>query len=110
MKEYMLHIRNVGDGKAGMSPEQHLAFVKGCEDYIGILKKVNRLIAVAQPLIREGKVITKQKGEWVETPVNAAKEIQVGYYHIRAGKLWRDAITIAKKETRSLNMLARREY
>ncbi len=90
----MLHIRNVGDGKAGMSPEQHLEFVKGCEDYIGILKKVNRLIA-AQPLIREGKVISKQKGDWVETPVNAANEIQVGYYHIRAESL-EDAITIAK--------------
>lgn len=94
MKEYILQIRNVGDGKAGMSPQQHLEFVKKCEDYIGILKKVNRLIA-AQPIIREGKVISKRKGEWVETPVNFANEIQVGYYHIRAENL-EDAIIIAK--------------
>ncbi len=94
MNEYMLLIRNVGDGKAGMTAEQHLAFVKGCEDYIGILKKVNRLIA-AQPLIREGKTISKKNGDWVENPVHAANEIQVGYYHIRAESL-EDAITIAK--------------
>jgi hypothetical protein len=94
MKEYMLYVRNVGDGKAGMTPEQHLEFVKKCEDYIGILKKVNRLIA-AQPIIREGKVILKQKGEWMESPINSEKEIQVGYYHIRAENI-EDAITIAK--------------
>ncbi len=90
----MFLIRNVGDGKAGMSPEQHLEFVKKCEDYIGILKKVNRLIA-AQPIIREGRVISKQKGEWVETPINRKGEIQVGYYHIRAETI-EDAIMIAK--------------
>jgi len=90
----MLLIRNVGDGKVGMTSEQYLQFVKKCEDYIGILKKVNRLIA-AQPILREGKVISKQKGEWVELPVNTGTEIQVGYYHIRAETL-EDAITIAK--------------
>jgi hypothetical protein len=94
MKEYMLYIRNVGDGKARMSPDQHREFIKKCEDYIGILKKVNRLVA-AQPIVREGKVISKQKGEWVELPINAANEIQVGYYHIRAENI-EDAITIAK--------------
>lgn len=94
MNEYMLLIRNEGDGKAGMSPEKHLEFVKKCEDYIGILKKVGRLVA-AQPLIREGKVISKIKGDWNETPVNAANQIQVGYYHILADNI-EDAITIAK--------------
>jgi hypothetical protein len=94
MKEYMLLIRNEGDGKAEMSPEKHLEFVKKCEDYIGVLKKVNRLVA-AQPLIREGKVISKTKGDWNETPVNVAKQVQVGYYHILADTI-EDAIMIAK--------------
>lgn len=94
MKEYMFLIRNEGDGKAGMSPEQHLEFVKKCEDYIGILKKVGRLVA-AQPLIREGKVISKTKGDWTENPVNPSNQIQVGYYHILADNI-EDAITIAK--------------
>jgi hypothetical protein len=94
MKEYMLLIRNEGDGKAGMSPEKHLEFVKRCEDYIAILKKVGRLVA-AQPLLREGKTISKVKGDWKEVAVNASKEIQVGYYHILADTI-EDAITIAK--------------
>jgi len=94
MKEYMLLIRNEGDGKAGMSPEKHLEFVKKCEDYIAILKKVGRLVA-AQPLLREGKTISKVKGDWTEEVVNASKEIQVGYYHILADTI-EDAITIAK--------------
>jgi hypothetical protein len=94
MNEYMLLIRNEGAGKAGMSPEKHLEFVKKCEDYIGVLKKVNRLVA-AQPLIIEGKIISKVKGDWIETSVNATKQIQVGYYHILADNI-EDAITIAK--------------
>jgi hypothetical protein len=94
MQEYMLLIRNEGDDKAKLSPEQHLAFVKECEVYIGILKKVGRLIA-AQPLIREGKIISGKMGDWKELPINSTKEIQVGYYHIRADNI-EDAITIAK--------------
>ncbi len=94
MKEYMLLIRNEGDGKAGLSKEQHLEFVKKCEVYVGILQKVGRLIA-AQPLLREGKTISKVNGEWEEFPFNSAKEIQVGYYHILADNI-EDAITIAK--------------
>jgi len=94
MNEFMLLIRNEGDGKAAMSPEQHLEFVKKCEDYIGILQKVGRLVA-AQPLISEGKIISKKKGDWIESTVNTAKEIQVGYYHIRADTI-EDAIMIAK--------------
>ncbi|HTB32285.1 MAG TPA: hypothetical protein VK808_09690 [Bacteroidia bacterium] len=94
MKEYMLLVRNEGDGKASLSPEELQEFVKKCEVYIGILKKVGRLVA-AQPLIKEGKIISKVKGDWVESPVNASNQIQVGYYHIRADTL-EDAITIAK--------------
>ncbi len=94
MNEYMLLIRNQGDGKAGLSKEQHLEFVKKCEVYVGILQKVGRLVA-AQPLLREGKTISKVNGEWQESAVNPVKEIQVGYYHILADNI-EDAVTIAK--------------
>ena len=94
MKEFMLHIRNESDAKASLTAEEHLAFIKKCEVYIGILKSQNKLIA-AQPLVREGVVITKQGKGWIEKPVTANAEIQVGYYHILANDI-ADAIAIAK--------------
>ena len=94
MKEYMLLIRNIGDGKASLSSEQHAVFVKSCEVYIETLKNENKLIA-AQPLIREGVIISKNESEWNETMIDATKQTQVGYYHILANDL-ADAIAIAK--------------
>ncbi len=61
MKEYMFYIRNAGDAKAALSSEEHLAFVKKCEVYIGQLKAEGKLIA-AQPMVREGFVISKSSG------------------------------------------------
>ncbi len=94
MKEFMFLIRNVGDGKAKLSSDEHLAFVKQCEVYIGKLKQDGKLIA-AQPLIREGSVISKNGNEWSEKKVSVEGEIQVGYYHILAADL-NEAIEIAK--------------
>jgi hypothetical protein len=94
MKEYMLLIRNQGDAKKLLSAEQHLAFIKKCEEYIAVLKKENRLIA-AQPLIREGMTISKDDKGWMEKMLIADAEVQVGYYHILAGGL-DEAIKIAK--------------
>ena len=94
MKEYMLLIRNTGDSKAGFTPEVHKEFVSKCEVYIGNLKKEGKLVA-AQPLVREGKIISGTKGAWKEKPFYVADEIQVGYYHILA-KDMDEAITIAK--------------
>lgn len=94
MKEFMLYIRNAGDAKAALTPGDHLAFVKKCELYIGRLKAENRLIA-AQPVIREGFIVAKTADGWSEVPVDPAKEVQVGYYHIRAGDM-NDAIAMAK--------------
>jgi len=94
MKEFMLHIRNESDAKASLTTEEHLAFIKKCEVYIGILKSENKLIA-AQPLVREGVVITKSGNGWTEKPVNANAGIQVGYYYILANDV-ADAIAIAK--------------
>jgi hypothetical protein len=95
MKEFMLYIRNAGDAKAALSPEEHLAFIKKCEIYIGRLKAENKLIA-AQPIVREGFIISKIKNEWASIPIDPNKEVQVGYYHIRANDI-EEAIAMAKE-------------
>jgi hypothetical protein len=94
MKEYMLLIRNEGDAKAALSPERHLQFIKQCEVYINGLKKENKLIA-AQPLVREGVIISGTEEGWKEIQVNPDEKVQVGYYHILA-KDMHEAIAIAK--------------
>jgi len=94
MKEFMLLIRNKIDHQATWSPEQNQQFLKKCEIYIDNLTKEGKLKS-AQPLVREGKIISGSKGKWKEGPFNEAKEIIVGYYHILANDL-NDAIAIAK--------------
>jgi hypothetical protein len=94
MKEFMFLIRNIGEQKDKMSPEEHKQFVQSCEVYIGNLKKEGKLIA-AQPLVREGKIISGKSGNWKEETINAIDEVQVGYYHILANDL-DEAIAIAK--------------
>lgn len=95
MKEFMFYIRNAGDAKKSLSPEDHLAFVKGCEVYINQLKANGNLVA-AQPLVREGVVITKAGSDWKTTATNPDGETQVGYYHIMAQDI-DEAISIAKR-------------
>jgi hypothetical protein len=94
MKEFMLLIRNKIDHQTEWPPEQHQEFIKKCELYIGNLKKENKLIS-AQPLIREGKIISGKNGAWKDIPFNETEEVQVGYYHILATDL-DEAISIAK--------------
>lgn len=91
----MLLIRNEGDNKSALSAEQHQEFLKKCERYIGKLKAGNKLIA-AQPLIREGVIISGLKADLNIVPFDASKEIQVGYYHILASNM-DEAIAIAKE-------------
>lgn len=93
--EFMLYIRNAGDAKANLSADEHLKFIKQCEVYIEQLKSKGKLIA-AQPLLREGCIITKLDDGWKTTLIDAAKEIQVGYYHIQADDI-KEAIEIAKQ-------------
>ena len=90
----MLLVRNEGERLAALSPEQRLEFVKKCEVYIGNLKKEGKLIA-AQPLVREGRIITGTPSGWRDEPIQEKKEIQVGYYHIMANDM-DDAIAVAK--------------
>lgn len=93
-KEFMLYIRNAGDAKAALTADQHLAFIKKCETYIGRLKEKDNLIA-AQPIVREGFIITKTVDGWTKVAIEPAKEVQVGYYHIRANDI-DEAIIMAK--------------
>jgi hypothetical protein len=83
MKEFMFYIRNEKEAKKSLTAEQHLAFIKKCEVYIGHLKNENRLIA-AQPIVREGVVLRKLENTWSEKDISADVEVQVGYYHILA--------------------------
>jgi hypothetical protein len=99
MNEFMLLIRNEIDHQAAWSPERHQQFLKSCESYIDNLKKDGKLKA-AQPLVREGVIISGSKGNWKEipfkeTPFKETKEVQVGYYHILARDM-NEAIEIAK--------------
>jgi len=93
-KEFMLYIRNAGDAKKALSPGAHLAFVKKCEIYIEQLKKAGQLLA-AQPLYREGLVITKNTGKWHSEKIDTNGQVQVGYYHVKADSI-EEAIAIAK--------------
>jgi hypothetical protein len=94
-KEFMFYIRNAGDAKASLSSVDHLAFIKKCEVYIGKLKSEGRLIA-AQPLVREGIIISRTENNWNLKPVDPNKEVQVGYYHVVANDL-AEAAEMAKE-------------
>jgi hypothetical protein len=94
MKEFMLLIRNEIDHQTSWSEKQHAEFLDKCKDYIGDLTKSGNLKS-AQPLIREGKLLSRLKGSWKDVPFNEAKEVIVGYYHILA-KDMDEAIALAK--------------
>jgi len=94
MNEFMLLIRNEIDHESNWSHEKHQQFLKSCENYIAKLKNDGKL-KTAQPLEREGVIISSSNGKWKEIPFNENKEVQVGYYHIFARDM-REAIEIAK--------------
>ena len=94
MKEFMLLIRNAIDHQSEWTTERHKEFLKKCEIYIDDLKKEGKLIS-AQPLVREGKIISGKNGSWKDVPFNESKEVQVGYYHILARDM-EEAVSIAK--------------
>jgi hypothetical protein len=95
MKEFMLYIRNAADAKAALSQSEHLAFIKKCEVYIGQLKAKDKLIA-AQPIVREGFIVSKGENGWTSVAVDPTSEVQVGYYHIKANDM-AEAIATAKE-------------
>ena len=91
----MLLIRNEGDGKSALSSEQQQQFLKDCMVYIQNLSKNGKLKG-AQPLVREGKMVSGRPGAFKDGPYNESKEIIVGYYHIIA-KDMEEAIAIARR-------------
>jgi hypothetical protein len=94
-QEFMFYIRNAGDAKLALTEDKHLEFIKKCEVYIGRLKVEDNLVA-AQPLAREGLVISRNGNDWKSTKIDPSKEVQVGYYHIRA-KDMQEALVMAKE-------------
>lgn len=91
----MFIIRNRMDHESSWPAERHTEFLKQCEAYINGLTAEGRLIS-AQPLEREGTMVSGRAGAWQERPFNEADEVQVGYYRIRADNLG-EAIAIAKR-------------
>jgi len=94
MKEFMLIIRNENDNFAKLQPDQQKQFLDKCKVYIDNLKNDKKLIE-AQPLVREGKIISRQDSEWKYKPFNESNEVIVGYYHLYANHM-DDAVSIAK--------------
>jgi hypothetical protein len=94
MREFMLLILNRSDSKNSLSVEKHAEFVRKCEMYINKLKSDGKLIS-AQPLVREGTIISGSHGQWKEILFNDKDEVQVGYYHIVAQDI-NEAIALAK--------------
>ncbi len=94
MKEFMLLIRNEINHQDGWNDEKQHSFLKACEKYIDNLTNDGKLKS-AQPLIREGKMISGSTRAWKIDPFNASNEIIVGYYHIFAKDI-DEAISIGK--------------
>jgi hypothetical protein len=94
MNDYMLRILNRGDHQAEWTAERHRNFVKKCEVYIKGLQQNGKLRS-AQPLAKQGAVLSGGQGQWTIEPLNVHDEIQVGYYHISAESL-EEALEIAK--------------
>lgn len=94
MKEFMFFIRKQTDSKLSLSPDMHHQFLISCESYIDNLKKQGKLIS-AQPIERDGKIISVKEGTWQESAFNENPEVIGGYYHILANDL-DEAIAIAK--------------
>ncbi|HEX3024269.1 MAG TPA: hypothetical protein VHP12_03575 [Chitinophagaceae bacterium] len=96
MKEFKLFIRNQKDNFSKLNSEDQSQFLKKCEIYINRLKSNGKLLG-AQPLVREGKIISYENDAWLELEYDAAgSEVIVGYYHILANDM-AEAIEIAKQ-------------
>jgi hypothetical protein len=94
MNEFMLIIRNTLDHQVAWSSEQHRQFLEKCRVYIVHLREAGHLLS-AQPLVREGVLLSKTNAGWQEAPFNENKEVLVGYYHILAKDL-NEAVALAK--------------
>jgi len=94
MPDYMLRVLNRGDHQKDWPKERHTEFVRKCELYIGALQKADQLQS-AQPLAKQGAVVSGTPGQWRVEPLEVKQEIQTGYYRVRANNL-EEAIELAK--------------
>jgi hypothetical protein len=94
MNEYMLLIRNKTDAINTISEKEKTHFLKACEYYIGKLKEDKKLLS-AQPLARNGLILSFKNKKWEEEPLKNNTNLQVGYYHILASDI-NEAVLIAK--------------
>jgi len=94
MKEFMLLIRNAMDHQSVWTSDQHRKFLEKCKVYSAQLREAGHLLS-AQPLVREGVVLSKTYEGWQEAPFNENTEVLVGYYHILAKDL-NEAVALAK--------------
>jgi hypothetical protein len=95
MKEFMLLVRNQIDHQATWPAERHEEFVRKCISYVGQITSEGRLIS-AQPLVRDGIMISRSEEDWKEVFFNETKGIIVGCYHILAEN-FDEAVAIAKR-------------
>jgi hypothetical protein len=95
MKEFLILIYKQDEAIAPLVPEKDIAFLKACESYIETLKKGGNLKS-AQPIQRNGKVISGSKGNLKVESLSQSKRVNGGYYHIMA-KDMDDAVAIAKQ-------------
>lgn len=95
MKEFMLLVRNESDRFNGSTAEKDKAFLEACMIYINELKKGGNLIS-AQPMVREGKMVSGSADAFKEGPFSESREVIVGYYHVLAKDL-DEAVSIAKR-------------
>jgi len=90
----MLLVRNQMGHHEAMTPEAEQEFLEKCKVYIEKLQKEGKL-KIAQPMGRQGKMVSGTKGSWKTGPFNEAAEVIVGYYHIFANDM-DEAIAIAQ--------------
>jgi hypothetical protein len=95
MKEYMLILRSTEDLLETLSSEEKKQFLSKVQNYIENLMNEGKLKG-AQPLERQGRVISGTKGAMKDEPFTETRDIIIGYYHILASDL-NEAISIARE-------------
>lgn len=95
MKEYMLIIHSSEDLSETLPLIQRKEFLHKVQNYIENLKREGKLKG-AQPLERQGRIISGTMGDFKDEPFLRARDVIIGYYHILANDIF-DAITIAKR-------------
>ena len=104
MKEFMFIIRNNNTNFSSLSPADQEQFLQKCMIYINDLKKEGKLIA-AQPLAREGKIISRPgEGENGKKPLSM-KEKKCRLVIITSWQMTSMKLLPLQREILNLNMV-----